>query len=126
MATYAPVHPFGGHAFTSTLYDTKTDRGGGLNYWIIIVTGAIFFVTLSWYNVFLVLYNYYILGIPPVNGETPQQQILSVVGYAIIWTVFVILLYLVLTYRNLLTGNPSAEFHDSSRVVGESSLIGIR
>ena len=72
MSTYASVHPFNSHVFTPTIYDKKTDsdKGGRFNYWIIIMTGTIFFITLSWYNFLLVLYRY-ILGIQPDNGETP-------------------------------------------------------
>lgn len=125
MEGYTPLHPFGGHAFTSTLYDKKTNQGSSLNYWIIIMTGTIFFITLSWYNVFFALYNYYILGILPTNGETPQQQIQSVVGYAIIWTIFVIILYLILSRKGVLGGNPAAEFHDSSNLTDKIDFVGV-
>lgn len=61
----------------------------------------------------------------PTNGETSQQQIQSVVGYALIWTIFTIFLYLVLSKNNLLGGNPSAEFHGSSRITDGTDLFGV-
>lgn len=122
MATYAPVHPFNGHTFTSTIYDKPKNK---FNYWIIIMTGTIFFVTLSWYNVFLVLYNY-VLGIKPTNGETPNQQLTSVVGYAVIWTVLVIILYYIMIRNDLIQDNIQADFHDSSKIMSRYDLIGIK
>jgi uncharacterized BrkB/YihY/UPF0761 family membrane protein len=118
---------FNGHAVTSTIYDkpSRHSHQTKFNYWIIIMTGTIFFITLSWYNVFLVLYNY-CLGIPPSNGETPNQQLLSVIGYAVIWTLLVIALYFVLKNKDLLTENINFNPHDATKIMSRYDLLGVK
>lgn len=120
MSTFSPMHSFSGHAFTSTIYDRKTHENK-FNYWIVIMTGMTFFGILSWYNFFLVLFNY-ILGTTSISGQNTKQQLITTFGYAMLWTIFVIIFYLVATKRNLLLGNPAAEFHDSSRVLSDPSI----
>lgn len=125
MSANTPTHLFGGHAFTSTIYDKPQKKQSSFNYWIIIMTGTIFFITLSWYNVFLVVYNY-CLGIQPSNGETPNQQLLSVLGYAVIWTVLVIILYLIMDRNNLLGENIEFNPHDSTKIMSRYDLLGVK
>lgn len=118
MSIISPTHPFAGHAFSSTIYDKKTNENK-FNYWIIIMTGITFFGVLSWYNFFLVLFNY-ICGTSTISNQ--KEQLISTLGYAALWTFFVVIFYLVATKRNLLLGNPAAEFHDSSRVLNRNII----
>lgn len=122
MSLAVPPHPFGGHIFTDTLFHKKHTERGQFNYWIIIMTGAIFFAVLSWYNFCLVLYNYW-LGIPsPLAHETPNQELLASGTFALIWSTIVILIYLLFSSLNLLTGNPNVEFHDTRYLNTERAI----
>jgi len=121
MSTTSLIHPFPNHIFTPTIYDKKADNNNKFNFWIIIVTGTVFFCILSWYNFFLSLYNYW-LKIPPQGSQTSKEQLTSTFGFAIIWTLFAIILCVILTHKNLLSGNNNVEFHDSSKLINKVIL----
>lgn len=108
-----------GHQFTSTL--TNPTIGIAL----IIVTAVFFFIVLTWYNVFLALYNYIVNTPPPLTEANPRDSnhyyeenkrtFLRTLGFAIAWTLLAVGIYIMISYFHLLHAN-------HNEVIGHPSL----
>jgi len=75
-----------------------------INIWIIIVTGVIFFIVLSWYDAIssLFLYNF-----GNGNASTTIDVVRANMLYAVFWTIFAIIVYIVLERKGKLSSKKS-------------------
>ena len=96
---------FPSHTFTSTL----TDHRGKLphfNYFIVIMTALFFFTVLAWFNFALALYSTI-----TTSDRDHEDTTLINLGFAVIWTLIVVLIYVFMDYVGVLNGNVSEEDH---------------
>ena len=106
----APVH-LPQHIFTSTLTDEKGNPShhenvSGVNIYIILLTAVLFFAVLGWFNFVLAFY-----GTITTNDPDHDDQTLSTLGFAILWTVIAAAIYYAMQYFNVLGGTPSSDEH---------------
>ena len=84
------------HAFTSTLHNKK--RSSYFNKYIVIVTALFFFTILSWFNFALSWY-----ATITTNDPDHEDQTLSSLGFALIWTFITLTIYFLSEYFDLLS-----------------------
>lgn len=90
--------------FTSTLKPS-------FNVWPIILTAGVFFTVLTWYNVFLALYEYYFFD--GQEKEQSRDNLKTLLGFGIFWTIVVILSFIWLNSKGLLAMDKNNEIGDN-------------
>lgn len=112
----APVH-FPQHIFTSTMVDHSMHHSG-FNVWMVVLTAIFFFTVLAWFNFALAFYGSITTTDPDHEDET-----MSTLGFAIIWTVTAIAIYFTMEWSGVLGGgNPTDDEHPLLRGEGRMSI----
>ena len=95
---------FPGHIppFTSTLHEHSLKSS--INLWIVIITALFFFLVLSWYNFSIAAYNYY-FEIVDKDRKMLSANLFSTLGFAVLWSILSVLLYLYLDYFGYLSAS---------------------
>ena len=90
------------HVFTSTLNDNL--QISNYNMYKTILTAILFFAVLSWFNFALALYTTFTTTDPEHKDET-----IPTLGFALIWSIFAIIAYLMLTNLGFLAPRQSTK-----------------
>jgi ABC-type Fe3+ transport system permease subunit len=100
-----PFHSFYHTPFTSNVTSD-------FNIWPVILTAALFFTVLSWYNALFALYEYYFKGQTDEENTRLRNNLWTTLVIAFIWTIIAICLYFWLSNMGWLTKEKISDVGD--------------
>ena len=112
IMSLAPVH-FPQHIFTSTMTDHRIHHSG-FNVWMVLLTAIFFFTVLAWFNFALAFY-----GTITTTDCDHDDQTMSTLGFAIVWTVTAIAIYYAMEWSGVLGGGDNLRDSEHPVLMGE-------
>ena len=106
-----PFHSYYHTPFSSHLKSEEP----GFNVWPVILTAALFFTVLSWYNALFALYEVYFKGETPEEKTRLKNNLWTTLVIAVIWTVIAICLYFWLSNMGWLTKEKVSDVGDDTQ-----------
>ena len=107
LSPFYSNQPFPTHSFTSTLHEESIKSS--INLWVVVTTAIFFFLILSWYNFLIALYEFSFNITSDRNEKIYEkesrlkQNLFSSLGFAALYTILAIIIYLVLDSYDVLS-----------------------